>query len=46
MLLTKDEVCKRWNEYFKERIGDDSERDISVSTVRSRVKEREKIDMG
>lgn len=33
MLFTKDKVCKRWREYFKELIGNDGDRDVSIGIV-------------
>lgn len=31
--VTKDEVCIRWREYFRELIGDEVMRDLVISTV-------------
>lgn len=33
MQVIKDDVCERRREYFKELIGDDSDRDVSVGAV-------------
>lgn len=38
MLLTNDEVCKGWGEYFRELIGDDSIRDVAVGTIGLKVR--------
>lgn len=36
--MTKDEVCKRKKDYFKEMFGDDGVRNIGIDTIRLEVR--------
>lgn len=33
MLVIKDDVCKKWQKYFKGMTGDYGKRDVSITTI-------------